>query len=174
MDRELTKISKFLSLILRHKPETIGIKLDDHGWAYVKDILIGMKIDKDILEEVVSKNNKQRFAFNDDHTKIRANQGHSLRVDLDLKTIKPPDILYHGTNETVVDLILNYGITKRNRQSVHLSENTETAIAVGKRRGKPVVLKVNAGEMHEAGYRFFLSENKVWLTDYVPPNFINI
>lgn len=169
-----TRISKFLSLVLRHKPDTIGLTLDVNGWANVKDLLSKMnlindkKITIDDLKRVVAENNKKRFVFNENETKIRANQGHSINVNLGLKEIKPPDVLYHGTGQKYLDSIKKTGIQKQNRQYVHLSDNTETAINVGRRHGNCVVITLNTLDMYKNGYKFYKSENDVWLTDMVP------
>ncbi len=170
------RISKFLSLILRHSPETINLKLDKNGWANVSDILSNKKLRFSIeeLKEVVANNDKQRFSFNEDNTKIRANQGHSIRsVELDLEPQSPPPFLYHGTvHKFMVDIKKN-GLQKMNRNHVHLSKDRETATSVGNRRGKAIILSIRAQDMEKEGFKFFLSENKVWLTDLVPPKFIN-
>ena len=142
-ESETTKISKFLSLILRHKPETIGIKLDKNGWVTVSELiekanLHGNKLDLDSLKHVVETNNKKRFAFNETEDMIRASQGHSVNVDLGYKKQQPPMKLFHGTSEKYLESILKTGLQKRNRHHVHLSSNMETAIDVGKRHGKPV------------------------------------
>ena len=170
---EIKKLSKFLSLILRHKPETISIELDKNGWANVSEILRGMKIDMATLEKVVAENDKQRFSFNSDKTKIRANQGHSISVDVELVEKIPPEILYHGTIEKNLKSIAAQGLLKMNRLYVHLSSNIETAKKVAARRsGNAVIFKISALEMYNAGYKFFQSENGVWLTDTVPPKFL--
>jgi putative RNA 2'-phosphotransferase len=166
-------LSKFLSLILRHQPETIGIQLDTNGWANVNELLKkanehGIEIDRKILNHIVETNSKKRFAFNNTQDKIRASQGHSLEIELGYTNQKPPEILYHGTGEKSVHSILNTGLEKRNRQHVHLSSDRETAIKVGQRHGKPVVFIILAGEMHEDKYSFFLSDNGVWLTNNDP------
>ncbi|NQX84663.1 MAG: RNA 2'-phosphotransferase [Flavobacteriaceae bacterium] len=169
------RISKFLSLILRHQPETINLDLDGNGWALVSDILANktLKFTMAELDEVVQTNSKKRFSFNEDKTKIRANQGHSLTtIDLDLKTQSPPEFLYHGTVAKFIDAIKKVGLQKMNRQHVHLSKDQETATQVGSRRGKPVVLSVRAEQMESQGFKFYVSENGVWLTDTVPPEFI--
>lgn len=173
--KDKKQISKFLSLILRHKPETIGVTLDDKGWASVDEVLekSHFKFTKEDLKDIVATNDKQRFALNETATKIRANQGHSLKavvLDLELKT--PPDILYHGTVSKYISNIKVEGLQKMSRQYVHLSENRDTATAVGARRGKPIILSVRALDMYNDGYCFFLSENKVWLTDSVPTKYI--
>lgn len=169
---ELIKNGKFLSLILRHKPEVIGISLDEHGWANVFELIAGIKknrhFDMNMLEEIVRTDNKQRFAFNPDHTKIRANQGHSIEVDVELKEQNPPEVLYHGTGTKNVSSILKKGLFPQSRLYVHLSKDIHTAIDVGQRHGKPAVFTIQAGDMSRKGYKFFLSENRVWLTKYVP------
>ncbi|MCT2408763.1 RNA 2'-phosphotransferase [Chryseobacterium antibioticum] len=175
---ENKRISKFLSLILRHQPETIQLKLDENGWAEVSELITKsakgrMHFSFEDLEEVVETNNKKRFAFNEDKTKIRASQGHSIDIDLALKTIQPPDFLYHGTAETNMASILEKGIQKRSRQHVHLSADKETATKVGMRHGKPVILTIRTKEMHEDGIAFYLSANGVWLTDFVDAKYIS-
>ena len=177
MDRELVRISKFLSLVLRHKPESIGLTLDERGWAEV-DVLLaqaagnGRKISIETLLRVVGENDKQRFAFNADETKIRARQGHSIPTDLGLEAIGPPEVLYHGTATRFLASIQEQGLLKQNRQYVHLTGDPESAIKVGQRHGRPAVLLISAASMAEDGYRFYLSENHVWLTDHVPPKYI--
>lgn len=168
----LDKLSKFISLVLRHKPQAAHIALDEHGWADVKELLNGIndtgrKIDMAVLEEIVATDNKQRYSFNQDKTLIRANQGHSVSVDVELKEQEPPGILYHGTAARFVGNIRNEGLKPMGRLYVHLSKDVETALKVGKRHGEPVVLKVHSGEMHRDGYKFYLSENGVWLTKRV-------
>ncbi len=175
---DLKRTSVFISLILRHQPEVIGISLDRHGWANVQELIDGINetgkysIDMPTLEEIVRTDNKQRYSFNEDKTKIRANQGHSINVDVELKEAVPPEILYHGTGEKYVDSINTEGLKPKRRLYVHLSKDIDTAIKVGSRHGKPVVYKISAGEMHRQGYKFYLSENGVWLTKIVPANFI--
>lgn len=173
------RASKFLSLILRHRPETINLQLDKEGWADVNDLLAGMQekgwdnFSKNNLEEVVRDNNKQRFSFNENKTKIRANQGHSVKVDLGLKSVKPPKNLFHGTVSKFLDSIKNEGLKKRSRQHVHLSADIPTAVSVGSRRGKPIILTIPSLQMHEDGFKFYLSKNGVWLTDRVPNHYID-
>lgn len=171
------RISKFLSLILRHKPEIAGITLDRRGYADTRELLSklhykGFEISTEQLKEVVENNDKKRFAFSEDFSRIRASQGHSVRVDLDLLELEPPAILYHGTAVSNLRPIKEQGIHKRSRQYVHLSVDIPTALAVGSRHGKPVALEIRAGEMHKQGEKFFLSENGVWLTEEIPPEFI--
>ena len=170
-------ISKLLSLVLRHQPEVLGIQLDPNGWTDVDQLLVQLNhkcpgLDFERLETVVHTNDKQRFAFNADLTKIRANQGHSVKVDVELKPELPPEFLYHGTVDKFLDAIRTEGLKKGSRLHVHLSKDLETATKVGSRRGKPVILTVRASQMAEAGHVFFLSENGVWLCDVVPPSFI--
>ena len=174
---DIEKLSKFISLILRHKPEEVGITLDEHGWANVEDLINGIsdsgrKIDKDVLEEIVRTDNKQRYSFNEGKTKIRANQGHSVPVVIDFKELEPPDTLYHGTATKSIEGIYARGIKPMSRLYVHLSKDFETAKQVGSRHGECVVLIVNAKRMYEDGVKFYLSENGVWLTEYVDPKYI--
>ncbi|MCW3465501.1 RNA 2'-phosphotransferase [Chitinophaga nivalis] len=176
-DNQIKSISKFLSLILRHSPDTIRLQLDTHGWADVATLLRqchahGKRFSFAELEEVVRSNDKQRFEFNEDKTRIRANQGHSLNIETDLPVTAPPEFLYHGTVGRFVGAIRNSGLQKMNRQHVHLTADRHTAEQVGGRRGAPVVLSVRSGDMHRDGYTFFLSANNVWLTDAVPPQYI--
>lgn len=173
------KLSRYISLILRHKPETIGITLDRNGWADVEKLIDGIKksgyyIDKDILETIVRQDEKQRYSFNEKHTRIKANQGHSINVDLGLEERKPPEILYHGTATKSIESIMKEGITRQTRQYVHLSTDCETALKVGRRHGKPVILEVNSEAMFNDGCRFYLSDNGVWLTDTVPVKYIKV
>ena len=173
------KESKFLSLVLRHHPETIGITLDAHGWAEVNVLIKHMKrkfpvFGLKMLEEIVATDSKQRYAFSEGNTKIRANQGHSLAVELELLPQMPPEYLYHGTASRFVESILKSGLQKQTRQYVHLSIDIATATKVGARHGKPVIFKVNTKAMYEAGYVFYLSANGVWLTDMVPPKFLEL
>jgi putative RNA 2'-phosphotransferase len=178
-EKENTNISKFLSLVLRHQPQLIGITLDDQGWVNVDELLKqansnGQVLTHEILNHVVETNAKKRFAFDDKKQKIRASQGHSVEVELGYRPQTPPQVLYHGTGDKSVSSILNSGLEKRSRQHVHLSDNLETAVKVGQRHGKPVVFNVQAGKMHQQGYLFYLSENGVWLTDIVPSEFLKL
>lgn len=171
------KISKFLSLVLRHQPEIIGLNLDENGWAETQTLLEKLaknnrKIDLQTLEEVVVSNDKKRFAFNADKTKIRASQGHSIHINLGYVPLEPPEILFHGTATQFLDSIKKQGLLKGNRHHVHLSKDVETARSVGSRHGKVVVLKVKALEMYQGGFEFFVSENQVWLTDFVPVEYL--
>ncbi|HEX8676784.1 MAG TPA: RNA 2'-phosphotransferase [Segetibacter sp.] len=177
--KQLTSVSKFISLVLRHKPETIGLTLDANGWAATTELIDKMNsngkvITFEVLDLVVAENSKKRFSFNDDKTKIRASQGHSLEVDLQLQPVKPPVELYHGTSVQSVSSILKTGLEKRQRQYVHLSPDKETAMSVGRRHGKPAVLLVDAAKMEEDGFAFYLSENKVWLTESVPAKYLSL
>ncbi len=175
---EPKSLSKFLSLILRHQPEVVGATLDSAGWIDVDDLLEklrlhGKLVSRDLLEDVVATSDKQRFTFSEDGTRIRANQGHSLSsVDLALDPTVPPERLFHGTIANFIASIRERGLEKRSRQHVHLSKDEETARIVGARRGKPTILVVRSREMHARGYAFYLSANQVWLTDHVPPEFI--
>lgn len=176
-EKRITKISKFMSLVLRHAPEKIGLQLDEAGWAKVDDLLRKMskrhgEISFEMLQEVVAQNNKKRFAFNEDQSKIRASQGHSIQIDHGYKPISPPNVLYHGTASKNEESILKSGLSKRQRHHVHLSENLDTAISVGKRHGKPIVFEVDCKEMNAKGFVFYKSENDVWLTENVPSVFL--
>lgn len=169
-------MSKFISLVLRHHPEAAYIQLDEHGWADVEQLLSGMKktgrkINREILEEIVRTDEKQRYSFNEDKTLIRANQGHSIPVDVGLKEQAPPELLYHGTAVGFYESIQKQGLRPMSRLYVHLSKDVETAISVGKRHGKPIVLKIHSGSMYRDGVPFYLSENGVWLTRKVEPKY---
>ena len=177
-EKEITKISKFLSLVLRHQPETIAISLDKNGWVSVDKLIqksnaAGVKFDFAMLKHVVATNNKKRFSFNESLDKIRASQGHSVEVELGYESQMPPEILYHGTGINNVASIFLTGLEKRQRQHVHLSRDTETAIKVGIRHGKPAIFEVYSLQMHIDGFKFFLSDNGVWLTDSVPSKYLN-
>lgn len=169
---KLDTISRFISLILRHKPEEIGISLDEHGWAKVDELIEGISkrydFNMDMLEEIVRTDSKKRYSFNEDKTLIRANQGHSIKVDVELKEVKPPKILYHGTGEKYVQSIEKQGLIPKSRLYVHLSQDEQTAVSVGKRHGRPIVYIIQSEKMYNAGYKFYLSENGVWLTKEVP------
>ena len=168
--------SKFIALILRHKPEVIGITLDEHGWASVEDLIAGVNrtrsLDMAGLEEIVRTDEKQRYAFNDDKTKIRANQGHSVPVDVELEAVTPPEILYHGTGEKYVESIEAQGLIPKTRLYVHLSGDYETALKVGSRHGRPRIYQVHSGQMAAEGYTFYRSVNGVWLTKAVPLKYL--
>lgn len=178
MDSTLVRASKFLSLVLRHKPETIGLRLDPEGWAEVSVLIdaaraAGHRLDFDLLIRVVHENDKQRFSFSDDGNRVRANQGHSIDIDLGLAPIEPPTILFHGTVGHCLESIERQGLLAQSRQYVHLSSNVQTAKIVGARRGKPVVLAVDSQQMHEDNFQFFKSINGVWLTRHVPPKYLS-
>ncbi len=177
--QQQTHISKFLSLVLRHKPETIGLQLDQNGWINVNELIeksnkYGVKFDRETLNHIVANNSKKRFAFNNKFDKIRASQGHSINIDLGYSNQKPPEILFHGTSEKSVQSILEKGLENRNRQHVHLSSDFDTAIKVGQRHGKPIVFMVLAERMYNDNFQFYISENEVWLTDYVPTKYLKI
>ena len=179
MEKDLKHISKFMSLVLRHKPETIGLQLDEQGWADVDELIAKMNeqgtgLDLATLQTVVDTNDKKRFAFNEDKTKIRASQGHSVSIELGLQAQLPPDTLYHGTAERFLESILQTGLDKQQRQHVHLSWQLATAKAVGSRHGRPVILHIDAKAMAAAGFLFYLSENNVWLVDSVPVEYITV
>lgn len=170
------RLGKFLSLVLRHNPQAAGITLDGHGWADVEALLAGVcrtgrRIDMETLERIVRENNKKRYSFNEDHTKIRANQGHSLQVDVELREAKPPQYLYHGTAARFHSSIQQEGIRKMGRQYVHLSGDFRTAMEVGRRHGSPVVITIHAEAMAADGIAFYRSENGVWLCEYVDPQY---
>ena len=168
--------SKFISLILRHKPEAIGIQLEEHGWANVDELIEGISktrsFDMQDLERIVAEDGKQRYSFNEDHTLIRANQGHSIPVDVELEEKVPPAVLYHGTGEKYVPSINAQGLLPKGRLYVHLSSDVETARKVGSRHGKPVVYTIDCAGMAADGYKFYLSANKVWLTKAVPAKYL--
>ncbi|MEE1740081.1 RNA 2'-phosphotransferase [Streptomyces sp. BE147] len=178
MDEQRTvKVSKYLSKHLRHRPERIGITLDAHGWVTVDELLRatarhGFALTRAELDHVVAANDKQRFTLDGD--RIRANQGHTVAVDLDLPPAEPPAYLYHGTVARVLDVIRAEGLRPMDRHHVHLSADRETATRVGARRGRPIVLAVDAGAMHRAGHTFRVSANGVWLADAVPPQFLRL
>lgn len=172
----LIEMSKFVAFILRHKPEAIGITLDEHGWANVSELISGIcktrYITMDMLEEIVYTDTKKRYSFNEDKTLIRANQGHSVAVDVELKETAPPPVLYHGSGEKYLSSIEEQGLIPKSRLYVHLSRDYETALAVGSRHGSPVVFLVDSAKMSADGFKFFLSENGVWLTKSVPVNYL--
>lgn len=170
-DRNLIRRGKRLAFFLRHDK---GYPFDAHGWRNVSDLLTNHGYTMEELEGIVATNNKQRFEFSEDKSQIRARQGHSVHVDVELEEVLPPDTLYHGTAKSFLDSIMEKGIVKGNRLYVHLSGTEETAINVGKRHGEPVVLVIDAKKMVEDGYRFFLSRNGVWLTDYVDSKYIKL
>jgi putative RNA 2'-phosphotransferase len=177
MDASLVRLSKFLSKVLRHAPESVGLRLDDAGWVDVDDLLAAaaracVSLDRPTLERVVAENDKKRFALSDDGVRIRASQGHSVAVELGLTPVEPPPLLFHGTADRNVDSIRAQGLVPGSRTHVHLSADEATAVNVGRRHGRPVVLRVQAGEMHRAGLAFFRSDNGVWLTAAVPSEHI--
>ena len=178
-DKEKTRTSKFLSLVLRHKPETIGITLDENGWVLTRELIYaakshGTNLDFDTLREIITTNDKKRFEYDSPEERlVRASQGHSVEIDLGYQVIEPPEFLYHGTFPGAIGGILKYGIQKGQRHDVHLSENFETAIKVGSRRGDPVIFVVKAIEMFQDGFKFTKSTNNVWLTNEVPPKYLS-
>ncbi|POR24617.1 RNA 2'-phosphotransferase [Flavobacterium columnare] len=180
-EKDIKNISKFLSYVLRHSPETINLNLDENGWAIVDELIekanknrneFHKELDFEIINQVVETNDKKRFAYNEGKTKIRASQGHSISVDLELKPVVPPDYLYHGTVAKFLESIKTNGIQKISRQHVHLSKDRETAVKVGSRRGAPIILSIHSSQMHQDGFIFYQSENGVWLTDEVPSKYI--
>ena len=175
--RRQTKISKFLSYVLRHDPDSIGIQLDSGGWVDVSELLQaaeqrGFRISEGELKAIVKQSDKQRFSLNEDATHIRANYGHSIPVELGYDPEVPPDILYHGTAARNIKTIRNNGLTKGNRQYVHLSPDPETAKSVGQRHGKSIVLEIRSRQMHSDGYKFYHSQSKIWLTMHVPAKYL--
>jgi putative RNA 2'-phosphotransferase len=168
--------SKYISLILRHKPEAIGITLDEHGWANVDELIEGIRrtrpFSMEMLEEIVRTDSKQRYSFSEDRMLIRANQGHSIPVDVELERKTPPRVLYHGTGEKYTASIDAQGLLPKSRLYVHLSPDEATAVNVGRRHGRPVVYEVLAEEMERDGFAFFLSVNGVWLTKTVPAEYL--
>ena len=178
MNKQHTEISKFLSFVLRHKPDAIGITLDREGWVDISTLIAaaandGKQLDADLILAVVASNVKKRFAISADGLCIRAVQGHSaVSVDIEFVAKRPPELLYHGTATRFLESIHAKGLLPGSRQYVHLSQDEQTAIGVGRRHGKPVVLKIKALLMHEQGFKFFQSENDVWLTEVVPTTFI--
>lgn len=179
MSKSLTELSKFISLILRHKPSAANIELDEHGWANVDELIAGINqvdasndIDIEKLEEIVRTDNKQRYSFNEDKTLIRANQGHSIPVDVELEEVVPPEYLWHGTAIKYMESIDNEGLVPKSRLYVHLSGDEETATNVGKRHGKLLMYKVQSKRMVEDGYKFYRAVNGVWLTKAVPVEYL--
>jgi putative RNA 2'-phosphotransferase len=179
--KDQVKTSKFLSLMLRHEPERFGLKLDTAGWVSVSDLLQavnangvsnGVSLNLEQLQHIVATSDKKRFAFNEDNTRMRASQGHSVEVDLQYSPQVPPELLYHGTATRFLDSIREKGLLKMERHHVHLSAETSVTVQVGARHGKPALLTIRASEMHRAGHVFFLSANGVWLVEQVPPQFI--
>lgn len=173
----MVRISKFLSKHLRHEPEALGLQLAPGGWVAVDALLAGcerkrFRITREELEEIVRRNNKQRFSFDETGTLIRANQGHSVDVDLQLDAVTPPGVLYHGTGHRTADLVAREGLQRMARHHVHLSRDIPTAKNVGSRHGRPVLFEVDAAAMHEAGHLFYCSANGVWLVEHVPPQYL--
>ena len=179
MSKQLSEISKFLSFVLRHQPGAIGIILDLEGWTDISALIAaaandGKQLDRDLIQAVVTTSDKKRFAISDDGQRIRAVQGHSTEsVDINYVEKLPPELLYHGTATRFMASIRKEGLLPGSRQYVHLSQDERTAFVVGRRHGKPVVLKINALLMHEQGFKLFQAENDVWLTDNVPTTFIS-
>jgi putative RNA 2'-phosphotransferase len=175
--RNLVKISKFLSLVLRHKPARFGLSLDQHGWTSVDALLAaanraGVSLTRELLRQVLRQSEKQRFAFSDDGLRVRATYGHSVAVDLGLEPVMPPEILFHGTAMRFIESIKEQGLRRGTRLYVHLSPDEHTAISVGRRHGSPVVLTVKALRMHEKGFKFYRSDSGTWLTNSVPAEYI--
>lgn len=171
------RISRFMSLLLRHKPFEYGLDMDEFGYVNVDDLIRvinreGFGITSRDVERIVAEDEKQRYSFSEDRTKIRANQGHSIHVNLQLQPTEPPEVLYHGTAVRFRDSIMREGIKKQGRQYVHLSSDAETAAKVGRRHGKLFIFVVESRQMYKDGYKFYLSQNNVWLTDYVPPKYL--
>ena len=173
-NKELTRISKKLALILRHKPESFNITLDKNGWAQTSDILKALGISMTILETIVLTDNKGRYAFDTHKQRIRAVQGHSVNIDLELTPDTPPVVLYHGTAKRNIGSIMSQGVKSMSRQYVHLSTSFETAVTVGSRHGEAVVFKVDTNSMHKNGIAFYRAENGVWLTDYIAPQYLTL
>ncbi|SFD12463.1 RNA 2'-phosphotransferase [Ruminococcus albus] len=170
-------LGRFISLVLRHDPSAAGLELDSDGWADVGELIRGVcntgrKLDMETLERIVRENNKKRYSFNEDKTKIRANQGHSIDVHIDMKIAPPPDVLYHGTSVAFLDSIKEKGILKMSRQFVHLSKDIDTAVKVGKRHGKPVILVIDTAKMSADGFAFRISENGVWQSEDIPWKYV--
>lgn len=170
----LVGASKFMSLVLRHDPAAADVTLDPNGWVEIDRLVAGSrgKLSHDLVARVVRENDKKRFALSDDGARVRAVQGHSVAVELDLRPSAPPETLFHGTVERFIAAIMREGLDRRSRQHVHLSADAETATKVGARRGEAIILEVAAGAMERGGHTFFRAENGVWLTDAVPPRFI--
>ncbi|HEX4965395.1 MAG TPA: RNA 2'-phosphotransferase [Thermoanaerobaculia bacterium] len=177
MSTSIVQVSKFLSYVLRHEPAAIGLVLDEAGWASITELIAlsratGKPLTRELIEHVVATNDKQRFAISGDGERIRANQGHSVAIELNLPVSRPPESLYHGTAERFLDSIRAQGLLRRRRQHVHLSRDVPTALRVGQRHGQPVVLEVRAAALFDTGRPFYLSDNGVWLTEAVPPQFL--
>jgi len=178
MKDQTKRISKLMSYVLRHNPAELDLDMDTQGWVSIEQLIVnarskGKTINRDLLETVVRTNDKKRFTISEDGRKIRANQGHSISVDLSLEVVTPPSVLLHGTAKKNLDSIMKDGLSKMSRHHVHLSDNKTTATAVGSRYGKPIVLKIDAERMVEDGFEFYLSENGVWLVETVPAMYIH-
>jgi putative RNA 2'-phosphotransferase len=178
-EKNKTKLSKFLSLILRHQPEAVGLTLEENGWISVEKLIEacaknGRTFTRTELEEVVATNEKKRFAFDESGTKIRASQGHSVEVEIEFEEKTPPKVLYHGTAEKNVGIIYEQGLLKMQRHHVHLSGDVETALKVGSRHGKPVLFQIDTESMSSENFKFYVSANNVWLIDEVPPRFLKL
>jgi putative RNA 2'-phosphotransferase len=179
-EEKYIKISKFMSFVLRHKPELIGIALDNEGWVNLDDFIHKINkhknfhLTKETIHIIVKNDEKQRYSLSYDGSMIRANQGHSVHVDLKLQPEMPPVLLYHGTVENKIKSIEKEGLLPMSRNFVHLSSDIQTAENVGKRRGLPIILTIQAQKMHNEGYNFYLSENKIWLTKKVPVEYITL
>ena len=176
---ELKKISKSMSYVLRHRPDSVGLELQKGGWVEVMDLLdafarSGQPLARDVLEQVVAESDKQRFELSEDRSRIRARQGHSAEVDLGYLPSVPPDRLYHGTATRNLESIFQQGLLKGDRHHVHMSTSIETMVQVAMRHGKPVVLAVDAARMHAEGFEFFVTGNQVWLTEHVPPQYLSV
>jgi putative RNA 2'-phosphotransferase len=179
MDARLEQISRVITHALRHRPQALALSMDKAGWVDVSQLLAGLsnhghELTLTELQTIVAQNDKQRFAFSEGGSKIRANQGHSVKVDLGLKPVPPPLVLYHGTHIGALQRILKTGIKKQSRHDVHLSLSPESASTVGRRHGKPVVLVIDSKRMYADGYQFRVSANGVWLTEEVPPKYIAV
>ncbi|HZH91785.1 MAG TPA: RNA 2'-phosphotransferase [Pyrinomonadaceae bacterium] len=177
MQSRLVSVSKFLSRVLRHQPGRVGIELDRAGWVAVADLLAACRahnfpLTREELEVVVRDNDKKRFAFDEDGTRIRASQGHSVRVELGYAPLAPPPVLYHGTASHLLASIRERGLVKGRRHHIHLSADAATAAKVGARHGKPHLIRVESGRMHADGYEFYRSENGVWLAEHVPAKYL--
>ena len=168
----LNNVSRYISLILRHKPETIGITLDEHGYANVNELIKGVNIDFTTFEKIVKEDSKGRYSFNEDKTKIRANQGHSIDVDVELEVKTPPDILYHGTATKYEKSINSIGLQPKTRLYVHMTEDLEVAKITGMRHGKLIVYQIDAKKMNDDGILFYKSVNNVWLTKDVETKYL--
>ncbi len=176
---DLIKVGRYISYLLRHHPEEAGLTLDEHGWADVNELINAVAqtyagFSRTELDEIVATNNKKRYSYSEDGLRIRANQGHSVKVDVELEDKTPPPVLWHGTAERFVESIQEQGLVSGSRLYVHLSVDTDTARIVGKRHGKPVIFRVDCKRMTEDGYKFYLSVNGVWLTKEVPAQYLTL